>query len=199
MLEASLALHAQFGASRWRSLAQSMYGLFTAHFFEPNQGVLREFFDADWKPAPGEKGAILEPGHHFEWCWLLTRYAQEVGEDTRADADRLFDYGIKHGISAGGLAIDEALETGGVKSGGARLWPQTERLKAALVHVEQGGDPALAVAAYDGLARYLDKPAPGLWIDRVREDGSVVDEPSPASSFYHIALALDELIRVADI
>jgi mannose-6-phosphate isomerase len=199
MLEASLALCAHVGAARWRPLAQSMYALFKGHFFEPNQGVLREFFDADWKPAPGEKGAILEPGHHFEWCWLLTRYAEEVGDDVRADADRLFDYGIKHGIGAHGLAMDEMLETGGVKSGGARLWPQTERLKAALVQVEQGGDPAFAVTAYDELKRYLDRPGPGLWADRAREDGSFVDEPSPASSFYHIALALDELIRVADI
>jgi mannose-6-phosphate isomerase len=199
LLEASLALHAATAAPRWRSMAEQMIGLFNAHFYDPGPGVLREFFDADWKPAPGEKGDLLEPGHHFEWAWLLARWAEASGADTRAAADRLYVYGMAHGIGAHGAAIDETLLNAGVKSAAARLWPQTERLKAALARVERGGDPQDAVEAYDVLARYFDRPAQGLWADRLTAEGAFVDEPAPASSFYHIALALAEMIRVADI
>lgn len=199
LFEASLALHAATAAPRWRSLAEHLYGLFSAHFFVPDPGVLREFFDADWKPAPGEKGAILEPGHHYEWCWLLARWAEASGADTRGAADALYAYARANGHGIRGVAIDETLLDGGVKAGTARLWPQTEWLKAALARHEQGAPAEDAVAAYDALALYFDKPAQGLWADRMREDGVLADEPSPASSLYHIELALAELIRVADV
>ena len=32
----------------------------------------------------------------------------------------------------------------------------------------------------------------------MKEDGGFVDEPSPASSFYHIACGLSELIHTAE-
>lgn len=199
LFEAALALHEATAAPRWRSLAEQMIHLFDTHFFDAGPGVLREFYDSDWKPAPGEKGELLEPGHHFEWTWLLARWAEASGADTRAAGDRLYEYGKASGIGAHGAAIDAVLLDGSVKSAAARLWPQTEWLKAALARVERGGDPQEAVTAYDALARYLDRPAQGLWADRLGADGVFVDEPAPASSFYHIALALAELIRVAEI
>jgi mannose-6-phosphate isomerase len=40
---------------------------------------------------------------------------------------------------------------------------------------------------------YLRTPTPGLWFDQMRVDGSFVDEPAPASSFYHLVAAIAEL------
>lgn len=198
LFEASLALQEAAGAARWSPLAQQIAGMFHTHFFDAEQGVLREFFEPDWKPSAA-KGSLLEPGHHFEWVWLLARWRDVSGEDTRPIAARLYDYGERHGVNAHGVCVDETLLGGGMVSARARLWPQTERLKAALARLEDGsGDAGAVVEAYDMLALYLDKPAPGLWRDRMNEDGSLVDEPTPASSFYHIALALDELIRIAE-
>jgi len=39
-------------------------------------------------------------------------------------------------------------------------------------------------------------PTPGLWRDRYLADGSFVDEPVPATSFYHIVCAITELRTV---
>jgi mannose-6-phosphate isomerase len=198
LFEAAMALQEAAGAARWSPLAQQMAGLFHAHFYDAEHGVLREFFETDWKPSTS-KGTLLEPGHHFEWVWLLARWRDISGEDTRPIAARLYEYGERYGISAHGVAVDESLLGGGMVSARARLWPQTERLKAALARLEDGsGDAEAVVNAYDKLATYLDKPGQGMWRDRMNEDGSFVDEPAPASSFYHIALALDELIRVAE-
>jgi mannose-6-phosphate isomerase len=47
-----------------------------------------------------------------------------------------------------------------------------------------------ALAAAKTLWRYLEMSVPGLWRDRMLPDGSFVEEPSPASSFYHIICAI---------
>jgi mannose-6-phosphate isomerase len=198
LFEAAMALHEATSAPRWRSLSQHIAGLFNAHFFDAEYGVLREFFEADWKPSTA-KGSLLEPGHHFEWVWLQARWRDASGDDTRPIAAQLYEYGEANGINAYGVAVDETLLGGGMVSARARLWPQTERLKAALARYEDGAVSAdVVVNAYDKLALYLATPTSGLWRDRMNEDGSFVDEPTPASSFYHITVALDELIRVAE-
>jgi mannose-6-phosphate isomerase len=71
----------------------------------------------------------------------------------------------------------------------ARLWPQTERLKAALL-LRRDGE---ARAAAQGLWQYLQTPRAGLWRDKMREDGTLVEEPAPASSLYHIICAVASL------
>ena len=37
---------------------------------------VREFFDGDWLPAAGIAGRIAEPGHCYEWAFLLDRWAK---------------------------------------------------------------------------------------------------------------------------
>ena len=83
---------------------------------------------------------------------------------------------------------------------GARLWPQTERLKAA----------ALA-ARLTGEARYFSMAVGrGRWADALpatarsrslvrphRRAGKFVDEPAPASSFYHLVAAIAEISALA--
>ena len=82
----------------------------------------------------------------------------------------------------------------------ARLWSQTEWLKAALILARSEADDrtpgdylAGAVAGAKALRLYLDTPIAGLWRDKLLGDGSWVDEPAPASSFYHIIDALRAL------
>jgi len=43
------------------------------------------------------------------------------------------------------------------------------------------------------LQKYLATDVPGLWRDRMNPDGSFVEEPAPASSFYHIVGAILDL------
>lgn len=100
-------------------------------------------------------------------------------------------------------ASPEALAEGGVRAAGSRLWPHTERQKSNIVRYELHGDPADATAdatatiqANEALKFYLHPR--GFWRDRRGADGAFTDEPSPASSFYHIMVAYSELIRVAE-
>ena len=70
----------------------------------------------------------------------------------------------------------------------ARLWPQTERLRAALLF----GDGPAALEALNVLRRYLNTPRDGVWRDRLGADDTFVVEPAPASSLYHLAGAWRE-------
>jgi mannose-6-phosphate isomerase len=104
----------------------------------------------------------------------------------------LIEIGEGPGVDpARGVAINQLLDDMSVHDAQARLWPQTERIKA---HVLAGND-GKAAAATLGLLRYFDTPVKGLWRDRLNADGSFVQEPAPASSFYHVVCAILEIDR----
>jgi mannose-6-phosphate isomerase len=52
---------------------------------------------------------------------------------------------------------------------------------------------AQAFAATKSVWGYLQTPLPGLWWDRMMPDGKFMEEPAPASSFYHIICAIKSL------
>ena len=56
---------------------------------------------------------------------------------------------------------------------------------------------AIAASAADALQPYLATPIPGLWYDRIDVNGNIVDEPAPASSFYHLVVAVAEISALA--
>jgi mannose-6-phosphate isomerase len=184
--------------SLWTPLANEIAEFALAHFFDGN-GVLHEFFDTDWKFAPGIPGRIVEPGHQYEWAWLLLRWAGDKHPRARAAALKMIDVTEANCVK-NGLALQQVLDDFSPHDPSARLWPQTERLKAAALAARLTGDArylGMAVAATDGLLRYLDTPIPGLWYDRIDAAGKVVDEPAPASTFYHLVVAVAELSALA--
>lgn len=194
LLEAMLAWEALEPAGPWSVWADRIVELARTRFIDDRGGFLREFFDADWHPAEGEPGRLVEPGHQFEWAWLLMHWGRRRGDLwAEGAARRLFACG-ERGLDAGrGVAVDELDDTLKTRSARARLWPQTERLKAALVLAETavGAERerlvGSAAQALRGLNLYL-KPN-GLWRDKLGTDGVFEDEPAPASSLYHIMAA----------
>jgi mannose-1-phosphate guanylyltransferase/mannose-6-phosphate isomerase len=193
LFEAARAWEAAGGDPVWASLGDELADLALSQFIDPHTGALHEFFDESWRPLAGEAG-LLEPGHHFEWAWLLDPWGMERG-DARAGqaARRLFAVG-RMAHDPGRNAIQNALHPDfGIRDAGARLWAQTEHLKAALIL----GEADAALEAANGLATYLDTPARGVWRERMRADGGFVEEHSPATSLYHLYLAIRELARFA--
>ncbi len=202
LLESFIALADVTGNPRWRRAAEHLASLCGRSFLHPETGALLEYFDAALSPLPGEEGQIVEPGHCFEWAWLFERIAHWGLSDAVAVSDRLARFGRRHGLDAErGVTINEVRIDGSVRNAAARLWPQTERLKAAIARHRRTGAPeelAEAAAAYTGLQRYFDTPAKGAWRDKLKADGDWIAEPAPGSSMYHITCALAELIDAAD-
>ena len=198
LLEACLGWEAAGGDAGWTALADRVVDLALTKFIDPNGGFLREYFGADWAPAAGEDGRLVEPGHQFEWAWLLARVgrARDRADVTRA-AQRLYAAGRRGVSERPMIAIDALNDDGSVRSHRARLWPQTEWLKASLILAETAADGERqrlmddAATAMRALWLYLTPD--GLWRDKRLPRGGFIDEPAPASSLYHIAAAFGQL------
>ncbi len=199
LLEAALAwAEVTDGAAgaRWTALADELVGLCLDRFIDAG-GALRECFDGDWRPAAGPDGRIVEPGHQFEWAWLLMRSAAGAGSARRlAAAARLLEIGEGHGVDAArGVAVnrlDDALQ---VTDPAAKLWPQTERVKAWHLAALTADEPATAQAALRravaGLQRYFVARPSGLWREQMDASGKFEGDDCRASSLYHIVCAID--------
>ena len=123
--------------------------------------------------------------------------SRHANADTcRASDLRLIDVAERHGVRAG-VAMNAVLDNFSALDMRARLRPQTARLKAALLGGELTGDPKYTMIAADAAASmipYLQTVVPGLWFDEHSPEGTIVDGPAPASTFYHLvtaAVALD--------
>lgn len=190
LFEAALAWMEAGGGAEWRALADELADLALARFIDPHGGFLREMFDAQWRPALGEDGRRVEPGHQFEWAYLLDRWSALTGrpEGTFA-ARRLHEIGLRGVHPTNGVAVEAIADDFTIVESRARLWGQTERLRASVVF----GNPAEQAAAAAAVRRFLEAASPGLWREHMRPDGAFVDEPAPASSFYHLIGAIAEL------
>lgn len=200
LFEASLAWIEAGGDAQWRAMADEIAELALARFIDPKSGGLREYYDGDWNPAPGVQGRIVEPGHQFEWGWLLLRWGRMAGrDDAVAAALRMIAIGEGPGVDPQrGVAIFALLDDMSVHDGVARLWAQTEQIKAGVLAAQVTGDARWWTTAANGaeaLLKYFDTPVKGLWRDKLQADGTFVDEAAPASSFYHIVCAILELDR----
>jgi mannose/cellobiose epimerase-like protein (N-acyl-D-glucosamine 2-epimerase family) len=200
LFEAFLALAEKSGRQRFWDAAVAIASMAERHFIDPETGALREYFTQDWMPLGSGRrrdGDIIEPGHCSEWAWLFERLAAKGWAEGVPMSDGLVNFARSYGIdSARGVMIDEVWLDGAVKSARARCWPQTERAKAATVRwqrLRNAVEAQEAVAAMVGLNQYLAVDVPGLWCDKLNEDGSWVKELVPGSSLYHIACAVDEL------
>jgi mannose/cellobiose epimerase-like protein (N-acyl-D-glucosamine 2-epimerase family) len=190
LLEATLAAWHAFGDELFLDRADEIVALFLQSFFDPRRGTVPEFFTEELCPLP--VGNHVEAGHLAEWIALLDRHrlassraGRLIPEGSAPAAAALWrnagQFGIhpKHGAFVDKLACD-----GRMLSTGARLWPQTERLKAAALNLHTA--PEALDAAIAALAPYLDHPVSGLWHERRMPEGTFLAEPVPASSLYHL-------------
>lgn len=202
LLEAALAWADQDATGAWNELAADMAKLAGTSFVDPASGFIVEFFDEDWRAIRNPVLQRIEPGHQFEWAWLLLRWSVYSGDtNARALALQLINLAEKHGVDrTRHVAINALTPDGRVRDANARLWPQTERLKATALAAELTGESvywSAACEATNALARYLDVPLRGLWRDTLTPAGEFVDESAPASSMYHIVGAIAQLDRSA--
>jgi len=203
LLEALLALHDATGEAEWAERAAWIVDLFKAAFYDAETGSLGEYFTADWHPAPGDEGSLREPGHHFEWVWLLHRYRAQTGDDSVLEpAERLYSFGLAGVDAEPGMVLapfDETGRDGAVRSSSKRLWVQTEAIKAFVARAEFHDDADAAERARAHLASFfsshLDPESP-VWRDQLDRGGEEISRHIPASSLYHLFLCLAEVMRV---
>ena len=200
LLEATLALHEATGEAEYAMFAGELVALFRARFFHAETGTLGEFFGDALAPAAGEAGSHVEPGHQYEWVWLLDRYARQVGTWHGEEALALYGFAERHGQDAErGLVRDVLARDGAVRRGSARLWVQCEALRAHGAMLRRGHDVAGRIGQGTDalLARYLARTPRGTWTDQLDAAGLPASAHMPASSLYHLFTAYAELHALA--
>jgi mannose-6-phosphate isomerase len=188
-LEALLAAYEVFGDTIFIERAKTLVDVFAGRFFDPTSGALPEYFDEALAPVRENGVFLVEPGHHCEWVWLLHRFQffsaqqanlQDISNCLMTVVDR-FGMDAERGdlidaIDSAGTAIQKT----------ARLWPQTERLKAEFLRSDKNA--AKQQQSIESLMAYL-RPD-GLWHERRSAEGIFIDQPAPASSLYHLTAAI---------
>jgi mannose/cellobiose epimerase-like protein (N-acyl-D-glucosamine 2-epimerase family) len=200
LLEAFLAWHSADVSGCWLELATGIVDLFKERLRDRTDGTLGEYFDEDWRPATGDPGRLREPGHHFEWVWLLRRYSEASGDDSvRDDARDLYTFARESGVDQDGLAFDGVRGDGAVIAGTKLLWPQTEMLKAHLAWYEWTRDSRareLALGTLAGIRDHYMISGSALWHNQLDRARRPLPVPILSRVLYHVFVALTEAERV---
>src|SRR5690606_1996689 len=186
LLEAALAWLEVSGDARWGALADELATLCLERFVGSN-GAAGEYFDRDWKPLDTTGLDLIEPGHQFEWAWLLLRWGRlRNRSDAVATARGLIEIGEYYGVcKTRDLVVNELHADLSLRDDLARLWPQTERLKVhslamavATTPTAQDAAAARAARAAAGLRQYFEHPHRGAWWEHLDLAGAPLMEAS---------------------
>ena len=200
LFEAALAwLQIDPTEKAWQKLTADLVWLCESKFVDSSAGVLAEYFNSDWKPILEKGRFIYEPGHQYEWAWLLSVHQELTGHDSKSLRHQLFKLAEKHGTSRSRkIVYDEMWSDSTPKTITSRFWPQGERIKAAarlgteVPPAEQASYAQAADEALTTLFKFLTTPVPGFWYDRLSESDEFTGDFSKSSSLYHIINAMEE-------
>lgn len=136
----------------------------------------------------GAEGNRLEPGHQFEWFYLVSRAKGLLGDSGLYEAmSRAFTFAQQHGVDASTGGVAAALdEHGGMLDATQRIWAQTEYLRALATH----SDAAVRAALPQQIERFRERflHARG-WFECKTPAGDVARADMPSTTPYHLATA----------
>ncbi len=196
-LEACLFAYETWKESKYLEMADEITGLFHDYFFQPEQAFFPEFYDEHLKPHP-EDGHILEPGHYFEWIWLLKKHASFKNNPQAHDeaCKILLAFAGAHGWDEkyGGI-YDEIDVEGNVLKDTKRLWPFTEALKANVLMLDSGMDKdalkkRIGMMARVFKERYMDER--GFWTEWLSRELKPTTDYMPGTTPYHVYFGIME-------
>ncbi|MFR0674296.1 AGE family epimerase/isomerase [Enterobacterales bacterium AW_CKDN230030176-1A_HGKHYDSX7] len=150
-------------------------------FVDPDTGVMLE------RPR-GAADNWFEPGHQFEWFFLLDTSPLLRDTPLHASIDRAFgfaeQYGVKDGAVLAMLAVDgQALDAT------QRIWAQAEYLRALVLRA--GGEAKLAGQLQVLEARFLREAG---WYECRDGEGNVSRHDMPSTTPYHLETCLQGLL-----
>ncbi len=183
----------------WRR-SEGLFAYISREFFDSQVGVVREVVTSD----AGGYSAGYDPGHSMEWIWLIGHQSRLCDRELPDFACQLYEHALaaqqRHGNTRLYLSDDHE-----ILDGSARLWSQTEALKGHLCVAELGGDQLASRAREEATScaeyiaeSWLTAPVAGGWHDHFDKNGELTATAMPASTGYHLYLAIAELVRVAD-
>lgn len=201
---------ALFAWKTWREpifkeLADEVYALFSEYFLDAETLTLGEFYDDSLMPHPSD-GHICEPGHHYEWVWLLHLYAQLFGDTPELKRQRraLFAWAERTGYDEECGGIYNSLDRQGrIIDDNKRIWPLTEALKAHLCMLSDasGDDERMSykrilMEVFSVLSGgYLQER--GFWTEIMDRQLLPETDYMPGTTPYHLYFGIMEAVRLS--
>jgi mannose/cellobiose epimerase-like protein (N-acyl-D-glucosamine 2-epimerase family) len=106
LLEACIAWIPYDRTRTFERLSVEIIDLLAARFLIPECGAILEYFNEDWSPPPNELSGCVEPGHLYEWYWLLNAFEEATGNRVSAGA-RIYNFADQFGSNKdSGLLFD---------------------------------------------------------------------------------------------
>ncbi len=196
LFEAAIHLHQVSEVGIALDAIELIKPLYETRFLDTTTGCLREFFSDDGFPDKNE-GHIAEPGHLFEWHWLLGQKLKDV-DVSSSKSELMFKWARQNSYDRihGGI-FDQVDVQGTPLKKTKRIWPVTEALKAyvtALRHEQSDDLYKEFKSVYDLLFKHY-MHTDGSWTEHLNEDMSPLQTWMPATTGYHLYLGLTEVSR----
>ncbi|TBR43203.1 phosphoheptose isomerase [Marinomonas agarivorans] len=195
LLEGYIAAYQVLKKSKYKDRIIALLELLKTHFFDATSQSLIEFFNNNWQPDQKE-GHKIEPGHHFEWVWLLHQaYKIHDDESYLSIASHLWEKACEEGFDPkGGIYNQIHAHLNGVIDREKRIWPITEYIKAICVQCDHETSLKRLKGALDFMFEHylLDD---GSWNEYLDGGNQAKDYPLPGTTSYHIFLGFAELLN----
>lgn len=154
------------------------------HFIEPVHNVMLE------KP----RGAVdnwFEPGHQFEWLFLLASSSLLRGTALHGSLDRAFGFAEQVGVDPQTGAVCGMLAPDGtLRDGTQRIWAQAEYLRALTLRPEGAERVQRQLLVLQQRFLYT-----GGWYECRDGQGNVSREDMPSTTPYHLATCYSGLAQ----
>ncbi|CAK7192841.1 Cellobiose 2-epimerase [Commensalibacter sp. Nvir] len=194
LLEAALALYETTQCEKDLQLIDDLVRLFCTVFFDRRTNIVHEYYEEDWRLPPSHLKINIEPGHQYEWIWLLSECERLTGKNHFKEIQLLYSFNMRHAIDViTGLVCDEVSVDGIITNKSSRLWVQTEAIRASSLMRDEKSHIHLTKIIHNLLNRYFVCCPKGTWQDQLDENCAYKNKIIPTSSFYHIVSSYAQL------
>jgi len=199
LLEAYLSAYDATQDEAFLKCATEMMSIYTELLRTRDGSKVLEHLDENGRPS-GERGNLIEPGHLYEWYWLVNEYADIAGLPAyRATCSQIVDWADRWGCDSGAGGIyDQVDSDGNIVSHRKRIWPVTECIKAFSTSVRTSGSEEARKSLISWIIFIREKycTKDGAWHEYLNRELRPDCDYLPLSTPYHVAMAALEVERL---
>ena len=185
LAEAYLAAREATGEPGFDTLLAALASAIATHFVHAPTGAVAEL-------PIGSSDNRLEPGHQFEWFYLVKRAGATIADSGLEGAlAQAFDFAQRHGVDPVTGGVYAALNTdGSMQDPTQRIWAQTEYLRALATRASEADLALLPTQIERFRKRFLHGSG---WYECKTPAGEVARADMPSTTPYHLATAYASL------
>ena len=199
LLEAYLSLYKATQDDAFLTCATRIMSIYTEMLRTSDRSKVLEHLDESAHPS-GKNGTHIEPGHLYEWYWLVNEYADIADLPAfKSACAPIMDWADRHCLDAEAGGIFDRVDTSAnIISHRKRIWPMTERIKALTTLVRDIPTERSREALVGSITFFLEKycGSDGSWHEYLNRNLEPDSDYMPLSTPYHVAMAALEVERL---